>query len=105
MTLDRLKELISGLSTDTDTPDRIDAYNEILTGYSVEDESKYADYENQIKDLNDKYSALEERYRSTFRTMLEREEVKEETKEETVIEPSEEVVETKFEDIFIKEEI
>lgn len=92
MSKERIKEIISGLTTDTDSPERIEAYNEIISIYDSMDTDKL---QADLAEANKKYNDLEERYRSTFKTVLEggsREEVIEEVVEEK---------EATWDDIFI----
>ena len=75
-----------------DSPERIDAFNSILNGY--ED-----DYEMKYNEMVDKYSELENKYRETFKSILEpstKEEIIEtKTDTDTVLENT-----TTWEDIF-----
>lgn len=92
MTKDELKGVISGLMREDDSPERIDAFNSILNGY--ED-----DYEMKYNEMVDKYSELENKYRETFKSILEpstKEEIIEtKTDTDTVLENT-----TTWEDIF-----
>ena len=92
----RVKELITSLTREDDTPDRIEAYNELLNGFDDDYATKLNEAENKVKEL-------EERYRNTFRSILEKDTGREDvdvisTKEETVVEENES--ETTWDDIF-----
>lgn len=92
MTKDELKGVISGLMREDDTPERIDAFNSILNGYDT-------DYEMKYNEMVEKYSELENKYRDTFKSILEpstKEEIIEtKTETDTVLENT-----TTWEDIF-----
>lgn len=93
MTKDRLKELLGVLSRDDDTPERIDAMNSIL------DEYEDTGIEAKLKEAEDKYSALEQRYRDTFKEKLSANDSVE-VKEKTEVEEEKQEDTTTFEDIF-----
>lgn len=92
MTKEELKGVISGLMREDDTPERIDAFNSILNGYEN-------DYEMKYNEMVEKYSELENKYRDTFKSILEpstKEEIIEtKTETDTVLENT-----TTWEDIF-----
>lgn len=93
MSKERIKEIISGITTDTDSPERIEAYNEIISIYDSMDTDKL---QADLAEANRKYSELEERYRNTFKDVLNGNLYKEEVIEEQVEEK-----ETTWDDIFI----
>ena len=69
MDKNRLKEILKSLSSnDTKEMDRIDLMNEILDGFNAVDTTEY---ETKLKESEEKYAALEQRYKDTFFKKLE----------------------------------
>lgn len=69
MDKNRLKEILKSLSSnETKEMDRIDLMNEILDGFNAVDTTEY---ETKLKESEEKYAALEQRYKDTFFKKLE----------------------------------
>lgn len=69
MDKNRLKEILKSLSSnETKEMDRIDLMNEILEGFNTVDTTEY---ETKLKESEEKYAALEQRYKDTFFKKLE----------------------------------
>ena len=69
MDKNRLKEILKSLSSnETKEMDRIDLMNEILDSVNAVDTTEY---ETKLKESEEKYAALEQRYKDTFFKKLE----------------------------------
>ena len=69
MDKNRLKEILKSLSSnETKEMDRIDLMNEILEGFNTVDTTEY---ETKLKESEEKYAELEQRYKDTFFKKLE----------------------------------
>lgn len=75
----RLKEILKSLSsTELKDVEKIDLCNEILEGYKTVNVSEY---EQKLKEAEEKYNTLEQRYKDTFFKKLEAEPEKQTTEE------------------------
>lgn len=96
---DRFREILKNLMREDDTPERVDYFNELLTGVDFKD---YEDLTPQMAELQAKYDNLETRYRETFKQVLEGK-AKEETadiQEDVPVDNITKEEATTFDDIF-----
>ena len=86
MDKNRLKEILKSLSSnETKEMDRIDLMNEILDGFNAVDTTEY---ETKLKESEEKYAALEQRYKDTFFKKLEVETPTQTTQDSLTVEES-----------------
>lgn len=89
MGIERLKEIITSLTDGSEKTDieKMDLYNEILDGYSVDD--KLIEYEEKLKEADSRYAELEQKYKDAFFTKLSEDRVEEIVEDEMKIETDE----------------